>query len=493
MNDQRKTKTQLIDEVTALRQRVAELEAHAAGHETKNHHLDATIFASQQNLAALIENTDGSIWSVDTHYRLIVGNELYHRNVSAALGRRLMPGESVLQPAFPPVALAEWQGYYDRALRGEHFSIVARTRFAQQPSYIEYHFNPITTTGGTPGGVTVFGRDITLAQQAEEQLRERESRHRVIAELMSDYVYSGVVYQDGTAQTDWISGAFERITGYTPDEIQLLPGGFASLLVTEDLAGLLDQQPHLFDGEAISVEYRIRNRAGEIRWLRDVMRPDQPVFNPPGMKLLGAVQDITTRKLAEAAVREGEAQLRSFFQHSPIGLAMLDRDFHYLVINDMLAQFNDLSVAAHLGQPLALVKPTVAKSLEPLLKQVLTTNQPVLNVAVEKPTGDGRSLRHFVSSIFPILDSQGVISTLGIAVTDITEQHQVEDQLVQSEAKFRAFVEQSSEGVIITDEQGRIIEWNRAVEHISGLRRDAVLGGKFWELQAQLSPVHPQM
>jgi len=487
MNDQRKTKAQLLVELATLRQRVADLENHGLAPETELQPTREALLANQQNLAALIENTDGSIWSVDTHYRLIVGNELYHRNVSAALGRRLMPGESVLQPAFPPVALAEWQGYYDRALRGEHFSIVVRTRFAQHPSYIEYHFNPIITTGGTPSGVTVFGRDITLAQQAEEQLRERESRHRVIAELMSDYVYSGVVYQDGTAQTDWISGAFERITGYTPDEIQLLPGGFASLLVTEDLAGLLEQQPHLFDGEAISVEYRIRNRAGEIRWLRDAMRPDQPVFNPPGMKLLGAVQDITARKLAEAAVREGEAQLRSFFQHSPIGLAMLDRDFRFLVINDMLAQFNDLSVTAHLGQPLALVKPTVAQNLEPLLKQVLATNEPVLNVAVDKPTGDGRSLRHFVSSIFPILDSQGAISTLGIAVTDITEQHQVEDQLVQSEAKFRAFVEQSSEGVVITDEQGRIIEWNRAMEQLSGLPRTVAMGQMLWDVQTYVS------
>ena len=220
MNDQRKTKAQLLVELAALRRRVADLENHTLAPETEPQSVDETILASQQNLAALIENTDGSIWSVDTHYRLIVANELYHHNVSAALGRKLMPGESVLQPAFPPVALAEWQGYYDRALRGEHFSIVVRTRFAQQPRYIEYHFNPITTTGGIPGGVTVFGRDTTVAQQAEEQLRESESRHRVVAELMSDYVYAATVYRDGRAQTDWISGAFERITGYPPDEVR---------------------------------------------------------------------------------------------------------------------------------------------------------------------------------------------------------------------------------------------------------------------------------
>lgn len=107
-------------------------------------------------------------------------------------------------------------------------------------------------------------------------------------------------------------------------------------------------------------------------------------------------------------------------------------------------------------------------------------------------TADGHAARYFVISIFPILDAHGAIGALGLAVVDATERRQIEENLARSEAKFRAFVEQSSEGVVITDEQGHIIEWNRAMEHISGLRREAVLGGTFWNFEVNCRLVTPQ-
>lgn len=124
---------------------------------------------SQLNLQSLVENTDGSIWSVDTQYRLLVGNLLFHQNVSAAIGRKLAQGENVLSLDLPQAALDEWRAYYDRALAGEKFSIETRTRFVLEERCVEYRLNPIKTVEGQIMGVTIFGRDITERKQAEQE------------------------------------------------------------------------------------------------------------------------------------------------------------------------------------------------------------------------------------------------------------------------------------------------------------------------------------
>ncbi len=64
--------------------------------------------------------------------------------------------------------------------------------------------------------------------------------------------------------------------------------------------------------------------------------------------------------------------------------------------------------------------------------------------------------------------------------------------LQASEEKFRSVIEQSADSIVLADENGVIIEWNRGSEHIFGLRADEVLGRKLWEIQFQSAPTELQ-
>ena len=69
---------------------------------------------------------------------------------------------------------------------------------------------------------------------------------------------------------------------------------------------------------------------------------------------------------------------------------------------------------------------------------------------------------------------------------DISRQAKAEEALRRNEDLLRSFVEQSFDGIALTDEQGQVIEWNRAMEQITGLSTAEAIGRPIWDVQLQL-------
>jgi PAS domain S-box-containing protein len=116
--------------------------------------------------------------------------------------------------------------------------------------------------------------------------------------MITDYVYSASLKPNGTSITEWISGAFTKITGYTLADINALETGWQTIIHEEDRAGTLDNMKALLNGEAVVVEYRIISRSGSVRWIRDFVRPLRD-GESGSVRFIGAVQDITNQKESE--------------------------------------------------------------------------------------------------------------------------------------------------------------------------------------------------
>ena len=71
---------------------------------------------------------------------------------------------------------------------------------------------------------------------------------------------------------------------------------------------------------------------------------------------------------------------------------------------------------------------------------------------------------------------------------EMTARKEVMQKLEDSEVKMRNFIGQSLEGIIIIDEEGRIIEWNPQQERITNISREEALGKYSWELYQRLLP-----
>lgn len=66
------------------------------------------------------------------------------------------------------------------------------------------------------------------------------------------------------------------------------------------------------------------------------------------------------------------------YGHAPIGLCCLDLELRYVHINEWLAGVNGLSVAEHLGRTIGEVLPEVAAGIEPQLRSVIPTGEPII-------------------------------------------------------------------------------------------------------------------
>jgi two-component system, cell cycle sensor histidine kinase and response regulator CckA len=109
----------------------------------------------------------------------------------------------------------------------------------------------------------------------------------------------------------------------------------------------------------------------------------------------------------------------------------------------------------------------------------------------QKPHGQSR-LRptkggaEYEVSVSPVNDGVGRFRGHCIMVRDVGPRAEMEMKLRDSDEKLRRFFEQATVAFALTDEQGRIVEFNPAAQKLTGIERAKALGVFAWELQATL-------
>jgi len=78
--------------------------------------------------------------------------------------------------------------------------------------------------------------------------------------------------------------------------------------------------------------------------------------------------------------------------------------------------------------------------------------------------------------------------TIVFLILNIKKRMLIQRQLSLSERKFRGFIEQSTDGISLMNEQGMVIEWNKGLENITGLAKEYVVNKEQWAIQTQLLP-----
>jgi PAS domain S-box-containing protein len=176
--------------------------------------------------------------------------------------------------------------------------------------------------------------EIAERELMEAALRESEERYRSVSELTSDYTYSGVVYKDGRMKREWVAGAFDNITGYDPVDIDRVLGNL-EIVHPEDRPVVLSQRQSYFSGSRTVKEFRLINKNGSIVWVLSYGIQGERTEDG-GIRVIGAVKDITERKNAGLELERRNRELRVLKQIGEIFRANDDTDAAFGHVLDLI-------------------------------------------------------------------------------------------------------------------------------------------------------------
>jgi len=245
----------------------------------------------------------------------ILGGELVSMalsgKVSAGLAARVLAGEA--PASIPLVADAGLAPMFD-ARQLERWNVPARSLPAgsivlfRQPSIWEEHGRTIGLGIGVIAleSLLVAGLVFQLRRRrrVERELARAEARYRTVADFTHDWEF----WQRPDGAFEYVSPACERLTGHPPADF--LDPDLLERLVHEDdrPAWRAHQAAALAGAVQEPVEYRIRTRPGEIRWVRQVSNPVKLEDGRPGGSR-GSIGDVTSRKLSELALQKAYQEI----------------------------------------------------------------------------------------------------------------------------------------------------------------------------------------
>lgn len=158
--------------------------------------------------------------------------------------------------------------------------------------------------------MTVLPLQESLRSLAEAMARatSSEERYRLITSVVSDYVFSTCYGVDGQIVEQRLDGAFEAITGYTPEE-HFAKGGWKTIVHPDDRRQDEADMAQLHANQDVISDVRIIRKDGSIRWVRAYAHPKWDNENDRLAGIYGAVQDMTGRKRVETDLQQRESIL----------------------------------------------------------------------------------------------------------------------------------------------------------------------------------------
>jgi PAS domain S-box-containing protein len=363
---------------------------------------------------------------------------------------------------------------------------------AQDGELIEYYQNPVVTRSGEErliawhntllyddaGNITASlssGQDITVQQQAQEQLRQSEEQLRLTLENAPIGILTSGL--DGHLLS--VNPAFCNILGYSAEELTHL--SVEDITHPDDWKETRTRFQALVSGDIDSyeLEKRYLRRDGVIITGRARAGLVRDAQGKPLM-VVGEVEDITQRERTEK-------MFQLVVESAPNAIVMVNSESRIMLVNSQTEKYFGYRRDELLGKPIEVLIPERLREHHPdYVKSFKSEHR-------ARPMGLGRNLFGLRKdgSEFPVEVGLSPVETgqellILSAIVDISERVRSDRELQRMRTYLKNIIDSMPSVLVGVDREGRVTEWNQSAEKATGVPNDKAIGQPFKQLFPEL-------
>ena len=344
---------------------------------------------------------------------------------------------------------------YARGVSGKETSQAFEMRFMDKAGNVIWaHVNAVAHDWEGRPSVLALISDITEWKMANEALTASEERYRLLADNAVDVIFAADLY----GRPNYVSPSVTHLLGYTVEEALQRP--LAETLAPASMEWAARGTAHRLQSDRSGEQEASRSWTTEIEMVRQdgghiwtevtmtfTRRPDG---RPVG--IMGVVRDVSDRRRAEQALKASEERFRTLLENSRDAVAVVDEGLRIVYGSPSLSAVTGHSAEEWTGMRLADVQvhpddlPSVLSGIEALMRQPGKSAQ---DVAVRYRHGDGSW--HVLEASARNLLHDPRVEGLVFNFRDITTRRRMEQELEESERRYRLLAENASDVIFTSD------------------------------------------
>jgi PAS domain S-box-containing protein len=334
-----------------------------------------------------------------------------------------------------------WQVVQQHLSQQRPFTLTYRLRTAEnQEKWVWEQGGGIFSAKGDLLGLEGFVIDISEQERTNIAFAQSEQRFRILAENVPGVIY--LCNNDERYTMDFINNQVEDLTGYSAEAFLNDEISFVELYHPDDVAVIEEEVgAALAEGRSFSMQYRIKHRNGEWRWVEEV---GSGIYGESGELLFleGILNNITRRLDREETLRRSQELMQNVVNNAPIIIFAIDRDGTFTLSDGKQLAMLGLQPGQVVGLSAFDVYQEVPEIIEHI-KQTLAGTP----TQYEAVVGD----LAFETWLEPIYDGQGEVNGLvGVAV-DVTEARQASHTL-ETRLRYEHGLSLASQALLTPDE-----------------------------------------